>query len=320
MSIVDFTDDKYFRNACDDFALISQINDKESDIYNYFHDPQLKYRDWNVVKGIIHAEGTVNLDGNRKKLDLTQYKTLKGIQCNPLVISDFPTIDPSVITSNISAFTIVIRKCHTIKNINIEIDDRNFTPNSMKRGFTIHYGPNFSFDNVNLHFDCTNNNRKSIYYREDRCFMDLRGLRSNTEKFVQYTLGKFPRELMKLFKSDWECTVYDREKGADVMIPIKNLEKAVAIANNQRRYVLHSHILDIKPNVKFGDLINTKDNPDLARYDVQNNNVKLSFIKEDIYNIFNKEFDYHLGLARTPEEKLFFPKTADGWFVIWYKI
>lgn len=320
MSIVDFTDDEYFRRACDTFALSTQINDKESDIYKYFHDPQLRYPDWNVVKGIIRAEGAVNLDGNRKKLDLTQYKALKGIQCNPLVISNFSTIDPSVITSNISAFTIDINKCHIIKNVDIEISDMRFTKNSMKKGILIRYSPDFLFDNVNLHFDCTNYNRKAIHYREDRCFMDLSGLRSNMGRFVQYTLNKFPKELMKLFKTDWECTVYDRTKGMDVMIPIKTLEKAVAIANNQRRYVLHSHILDIKPNTKFGDLINIRDNPDLARYDIYNNNVKLSFIREDIFNIFNKEFDYHLGLARTPEEKNIFPKTDDGWLVIWYKL
>ena len=143
----------------------------------------------------------------------------------------------------------------------------------------------------------------------------LKGLRSNCKKIEIYTLDDFPSELWNLFEPH-DCLIYDTEHVCSVHIPIKTMKKAIAIANNPKRYCLREHILKLKPGARLADILPVENFPELEMFIIENNNVRLTFVN----SAFKENFE--INYARVPPEKLMgparwcYPKTADGWYVV----
>lgn len=186
-------------------------------------------------------------------------------------------------------------------------------------GVTFQYaGANsISFDDTEITFDpLVLSDKKYIRFS---CFSqqpsDLKGLRSNRKKIVIYTLDDFPSELWNIFEPH-DCPVIDSDKGCSVAIPIKTMKKAIAIANNPKRYTLRDHILKLKPEARLADILPTENFPELETFVIENNNVRLTFVNSALKE--NPEINY----ARVPAENLMKPtkdaylQTTDGWYVV----
>ena len=143
----------------------------------------------------------------------------------------------------------------------------------------------------------------------------LKGLRSNCKKIEIYTLDDFPSELWNIFEPH-DCRIIDSERHCAVSIPIKTMKKAIAIANNPKRYCLRDHILKIKYGARLADILPVENFPELEMFTVENNNVRLTFVNSALRE------DFEINYARIPVEHLMkparwaYPKTADGWYVV----
>lgn len=143
----------------------------------------------------------------------------------------------------------------------------------------------------------------------------LKGLRSNCKKIVIYTLDDFPSEIWNIFEPH-DCLIYDSEHLCTVHIPIKTMKKAIAIANNPKRYSLQEHILKLKPEARLADILQVENFPELEMFIIENNNVRLTFVNSAFKENFAASY------VRVPVENLTkpareaYPKTADGWYVV----
>ena len=168
----------------------------------------------------------------------------------------------------------------------------------------INFDPMVEYDKRFIRFSCHSQQPSS-----------LKGLRSNCKKIVIYTLDDFPSELWSLFEPH-DCLILDQDKGHSVSIPIKTMKKAIAIANNPKRYYLREHILKIKNGARLADILAVENFPELEMFIIENNNVRLTFVNSAL-----KE-NFEINCARVPPEKLMgparwcYPKTADGWYVV----
>jgi hypothetical protein len=143
----------------------------------------------------------------------------------------------------------------------------------------------------------------------------LKGLCSNCKKIEIYTLDDFPSELWNIFEPH-DCLIYDTERHCEVRIPIKTMKKAIAIANNSKRYNLREHILKIKDGARLADILAVKNFPELEVFIIENNNVQLTFVNSALKK------DFAVNYARIPVENLTKPakeaysQTTDGWYVV----
>lgn len=273
--------------------------------------------------GIIHCNtGSVIIaDCDPIFKDSVNKNILTGIKCDKFTIErSHGIIDPTSVTPNIycNAF-------NTETYVGVEFKDINITISSNSQGRTatvIFDNPqNIKFNNTNIYFDNAKHGKDTIYVRGDK-FFNLSGLTSNASTFVQYTLDDLPKELMSLFKPG-PCKIYDRQKGVETEIIIKDLKKAVSIANNLKRYDLLDHILKVKQNVKFSDIIHSENLPNLNTYKIGGNNVILLFCKEEAMSQISRSGERIPkininGRGRITNED-YYQKTQDGWYVIWIK-
>ena len=174
----------------------------------------------------------------------------------------------------------------------------------------------FHFENTNIEFIGLED--PSIIYWSDCKLPRLTGLTSNCNVLNQWTLFEFPPEYFRLFKPDYTCSVFDTEKDCQVSIPIDSLAKAAAIAHDENRYHLLSHIIELRDNTKLSDILDLRGLPELRQVIVQNGTASLHFIKDSGIAQILPTF------ARIPRTKSIppsiddlYPKTVDGWYVIW---
>lgn len=314
-------------------GLNSRLGNKEGDLYEYLNNPLTKGIRGVDNNGQLQAE-MLELRAVNHNFDFTELQSeglVNSIKCSELHLGHFPLVDPSVTTSKILTAQLFIDGCTLIKDVDIVVDKkcdstRHTQTPSRAAVVMAGFGKKCSFDNASIMF--YNQEYDPLIRCEGSRFFDLNGLKSNVKIYHQYTLDDFPSEIMKIFQSDWSCEIYDVNKGADVKIPVKNMKKAVAIANNHKRYKLKNHILDLRHGAKFSDIVSTKLLPDLIKYTIKNSNVALNFIKENSKYCFS----YSGSFIRCPQDSQpnahstqnymdrSFPKTADGWYVVWQKL
>ena len=191
------------------------------------------------------------------------------------------------------------------------------TCNGVTFQFAKRLDDSIKFEDTEIHFDpLVEYDRRFI--RFSSCSQQpsgLKGLHSNCKKIVIYTLNDFPSEIWNLFEPH-DCLIYDTEHICSVHIPIKTMKKAIAIANNSKRYSLREHILEIKDGAHLADILAVENFPELEMFCIENNNVRLTFVNSAL-----KE-DFAINCARIPIENMTkpakeaYPQTADGWYVV----
>lgn len=319
MSILDLDNDNELDLRGLRVATNAELSQKTGALWGYLDNPE-------TTDAIITDEGDLKFSGsceiraeNPIMQTLQDEGVIQSLSCTRANFAEMKYVTPTEVTSKVTCGDMFITKTYGIKDINILIDGSincssryNRTGNS--HGIKFQYCFNgLKFDNVNIEFTRTQEN---LIYANIDDFVDLKGLSSNVEIYKQYTLRDFPEEFMKLFVTG-PCKIHDIKKGADVDMPVKNLKKAVAIANNSKRYRLQDHILQVKQGAKFSDLIPTGILKDLQCYQIKNNNVTLMFAKE------GSQWAKPWSFSRYPQQSKFrdidemYPKTADGWYVIW---
>lgn len=318
MSILDLDDNK-LNEITQRLKLTKELQDINSSHIEFITSKDI-YVD---EDGIINCKtgAVIIADCDPVFKDLVNKNILTGIKCDKFTIErSRGIIDPAAVTPNIycNVFNTETYIDVEFKDINITIDS-----NSQGRAATVIFDnpQNIKFNNTNIYFDNAKCNKDVIYVRGDK-FFNLSGLVSNASKFVQYTLSDLPKKFMDLFEPG-PCKIYDRQKGVETEIIIKDLKKAVSVANNLKRYNLLDHILKVKPNVKLSDIIHSENLPNLNTYKIGGNNVILMFCKEEAVDQISCDG------ARIPNINIngknqitnedYYQKTKDGWYVIWIK-
>ena len=287
-------------------------------------------------KGIIPyitENGTLRYDGNFELIGhdndcLGLYQAegyINSVSC--LFYTTYLTeLDEWITTPHVYCNGAEIHTCGSIKNIHFVIDGSN-DQEAYRKGarWKSPIMPAMKFNCLRKEFHFENTNIEfigledpSIIYWSDCKLPRLTGLTSNCNVLNQWALFEFPPEYFQLFKPDYKCSVFDTEKNRQVSIPINSLDEAAAIAHDENRYHLLSHIIELRDNAKLSDILDLRGLPELCQVIVRNNTASLHFIKAG--SICARP----LSFARIPRTKSIppsmgdlYPKTADGWYVIW---
>ena len=275
--------------------------------------------------------------------------TITGVQCSILNITEMKYVSPSDVPTHICCTDALITECSGMKDLTFNIysnynygndntqqaihnsyrHDMRFqwrqecrdwptkwrqVRHAMRFLLYSNHNKNF-FENVTVNY---NNCKENLLWIniDDFGLIDFGGLNSNVEVIQMYTPTVFPEEFMDLFETGWSCKIYDVQKRAEVDMPVKNIKKAVAIANNPKRYRLLNRILKVKEGASLDKILHIKHLTDLQCFSIENNNVTLMFAKEGSQFAKPWSFSRTNGNRNSNSIDDMYDKTADGWYVI----
>lgn len=275
--------------------------------------------------------------------------TITGAQCSTLDITEMEYVSPSDVPAHICCTDALIKECSGMKDLTFNIysnydygndNTQQATHNSYRHDMRFqwrrisghcptkqrrvrhamrfllysNHNKNF-FENVTVNY---NNCKENLLWITIDGFglIDFGGLNSNVEVIQMYTPTVFPEEFMDLFETEWICKVYDTSHLTEVDIPVKNIKKAVAIANNPKRYVLFNRILKVKEGASLDKILHINHLTNLQCFSVENKNVTLMFAKEG--SQFAKPWSFSRTNSNRNSNSIddMYDKTADGWYVI----
>lgn len=317
-------------------ALNAEMSEKTGELYNAINSPESTAC---VIDedGVLRFKASCQLDGQYHDSTvlgrLTKEGILTGVHATRINIQNIAEVTPETLPANYFCADVYFSKVGVLRDLNIQVSGSIEGPRTVKNyvrneGNAVHFQWCFDgvkFENTTITFERVEGKNRVIRLNIDK-HMNLSGLHSNVTHLSQYTLSDFPEELEDLFEMGSECEVYDENTRQTKTIKVKTLNKAIAIANNDRRYSLRSHILPLSKNANVTELFHIEDLPELEEITISNNNVKLHLVKigtesDRFYNWSRcPNWNNHgvLGYNRLSTSEMY-QKTNDGWLVIWTK-
>lgn len=322
MSILDWDDDILDVQGTR-AALNTDLQNKETPLGKALTYPESSKALINPATGILQFEGSAEFRGHHDTFStILADGTIAGVHCSRINIAEMECASPSDVPVTIRCTDAFITKCSGMKNLTFNLYGNDNTQQAIRNSRQINHSMRFQwcfnhnknfFENVTVNY---NSCKENLMWMSIDGLINFGGLNSNVEVIRQYTLSDFPNEFMDLFETGWSCKIYDVQKRAMVDIPVKNIKKAVAIANNPKRYRLFDRILKVKEGATLDKVLHIKHLTDLQCFSIENNNVTLMFAKE------GSQFAKPWSFSRTSDNRNpnslddMYDKTSDGWYVI----
>jgi len=301
----------------------ASLRDKSTAISKFFHNRAISLLDNGHIfcqEAASNTDSALMLMGGETEglAEVKEYVSkgiIDGYEGASMAIERMD-MDGDEMGHNIDTSRVRFSQVSKIANLNIYI--RKNTMYKIQSIVSFHLcqmrGP-INFENVNIDFGA--GTERKLAFNEDG-FINFGGLTSNAAIIRQYTLNNFPQEFMQLFEAG-TCQVRDTKKQEVVDMKVKDLAKAIAIINNDKRYKLLDFVLKLKKGAHLDQIFDFSGLSEIECFIIENNNIQLMFVKE------GSSYSQPYSFSRYPEGKRagdmndMYQKTEDGWYVIWGK-